>query len=386
MAWVAAFTEGVMKAMLLTKLKAVGAAVLLLGLAAIGVAALSGPTGPDTAPSGPGAGPGFRDGEGRAASPAPPPRPAARWPLPTGPNKILFWRDGYLTLIDPDGTNEKRVSEDRGEFHPETATLSPDGKTLAFLVLKQPHVGRHEPERALLYARGIGEEEPGADLGVECRTFLWAPDGTALACTSLVEGPDNKPPVATHFLVDVRTKERTALALPGDHVITDWSRDGRYFLTTRLSADPKGPSARLYLMNRDGSEHKALTPANRPAEGGRLSPAVDRVLYTALTPGEKGNGKSGQRLSVLDLATGRPAAVADTPLNGTLEGYCWSPDGKRIAYAWREVHAGTFEEVKGWETWSHLVVCDPDGKNQKTIASEKGDSPWNLTIGSVDWR
>jgi hypothetical protein len=32
------------------------------------------------------------------------------------------------------------------------------------------------------------------------------------------------------------------------------------------------------------------------------------------------------------------------------------------------------------------VVCDPDGKNAKTLASEKGAGPWLRTMGSIDWR
>ena len=31
------------------------------------------------------------------------------------------------------------------------------------------------------------------------------------------------------------------------------------------------------------------------------------------------------------------------------------------------------------------MVCDPDGKNQKTIASEKGWAQWLITIGHADW-
>lgn len=36
------------------------------------------------------------------------------------------------------------------------------------------------------------------------------------------------------------------------------------------------------------------------------------------------------------------------------------------------------------ETESHLVVCDPDGKNQKTIASEKAQSQWQITLAGID--
>ena len=67
------------------------------------------------------------------------------------------------------------------------------------------------------------------------------------------------------------------------------------------------------------------------------------------------------------------------------QGVAWSPDGKKIAYAWREAHNGTPEELRTKKAESVLVVCDPDGKNRKTIATEKGSSEWLITIGHLDW-
>ena len=89
---------------------------------------------------------------------------------------------------------------------------------------------------------------------------------------------------------------------------------------------------------------------------------------------------------MFDVSTGKTTPVTDVPLNAEIQAYCWSPDGKRIAYVWREVHAGKPEDNRDKETESHLVVCDPDGKNQKTIATEKGSYPAAVTIGGVDWR
>ena len=92
-----------------------------------------------------------------------------------------------------------------------------------------------------------------------------------------------------------------------------------------------------------------------------------------------------QELVVLDIQTGKSVAV-DLPPKCELLGHCWSPDGKRIAYTWKERHEGKPEDLVKKETKSSLVVCDPDGKNAKTIATEKGGSPWEVTVGRVDWR
>ena len=140
-------------------------------------------------------------------------------------------------------------------------------------------------------------------------------------------------------------------------------------------------------MNRDGTEHKALTDEKKfSLLGGRLSPDGTRVLYQLVTPPKAAKGNPKRDLAVLDIPTGKSTVVGDATLNGEIMGYCWSPDGKRIAYAWRTVHEGKPEEIANKETESRLVVCDPNGKNAKTIASEKADSPWAITIGRVDWR
>jgi Tol biopolymer transport system component len=91
-------------------------------------------------------------------------------------------------------------------------------------------------------------------------------------------------------------------------------------------------------------------------------------------------------LIMLDIASGKTIRVGELPMNGDVGSFCWSQDGKQIAYTWRERHDGKPDEVSRKETESHLVICDPDGKNPKTIASEKGAGQWDITIGHVDWR
>src|SRR5262249_52333058 len=149
----------------------------------------------------------------------------------------------------------------------------------------------------------------------------------------------------------------------------------------------KFPTTKLHLMNRDGTEHKELTDGKKPMLFGRLSPDGKRVLFMVFNSEMKEKlAQSSHTLHVLDIASGRITKVEDVPLNADPQGYCWSPDAKRIAYTWRELHEGKPEEVRDKETESSLVVCDPDGKNQKTIATEKSQGQWALTLAHVDWR
>ena len=307
-------------------------------------------------------------------------------PLPKGPNKVLFHRNGQLALIDPDGKNEAKTGDDNGKLL-HSAILSPDGKTVAALV-RGPVPPDDGPKRrpAILHVRGLVEKEPGTDLGVVGHTLAWSPDGTEIACCDFGENADMKPE-ATSTIVNVKTKEKRVLKLPNDHLLTDWSRDGKFFLTMRVSGGPEKPRARLYLMNPDGTEHKALTDENGMALFGRLSPDGTRVLFNRVPvgPDEKPDRRNAE-LSVVDVATGKVTKVDGVPPSGAVGGYCWSSNSKKIAYVWQQVHEGKPEDLVKKETESRIVVCDADGKNAKTIVSEKGEGQWSLTLGSVDWR
>src|SRR5262249_59889594 len=103
-----------------------------------------------------------------------------------GKGRLLFYRAVHLTLIGPDGKDEKRVSENRGEFLPSGAWLAPDGKRIAFLVRaeREPAEGRDLRRKA--YVRGIDEAEPCTDLKVGAQHLVGSPDGPPLRAAELV--------------------------------------------------------------------------------------------------------------------------------------------------------------------------------------------------------
>ena len=110
------------------------------------------------------------------------------------------------------------------------------------------------------------------------------------------------------------------------------------------------------------------------------------MLHAILSWPKDGKGGPKVEMTVLDIATGKSALVGDVPKNGEIAGAYWSPDGKRIAYVWRQLHGGKTEDIADKETEWQLVVCDPDGKNAKTILTEKGPNPFTLPLTLVDWR
>jgi RNA polymerase sigma factor (sigma-70 family) len=311
-------------------------------------------------------------------------QPAATKQERRAQGRLLFYRAGHLTLINPDGKEEKKVSKDRGKFHPGDSWLSPDGKRIAYLVqVEVGPLGKGDPRRKV-YVRGLNEAEPGTDLEVEAQRITWSPDGKHVVATEAVQGEEPKSVKFINWLVDVKTKEKTALKIADSQMVTDWSRDGKHFLTVSVELGKEGPAAQLHLVSRDGKEEKVLTPGKGPAFFGRLSPDGRKVLYLARDPQRKGKDFEGSvGLFALDIRQGKVRRVEGQPLNGTIMGFCWSPDGRRIAYTWRQDQGPI---APGQKVESHLVVSDPDGANPLTIATERGDFAGLITIGNVDWR
>jgi RNA polymerase sigma factor (sigma-70 family) len=304
----------------------------------------------------------------------PPPKTADPKPLPVGPNRILFSRRNVLSLIDPDGKNETTaLTKERVEFHPNFVSLSPDGKSLAVIVPAAANPGEErKPELRVLALDGKDEGRLIGPVFYAC----WAADGTRLAVTNFPTDLTDREIKMTHDLVPLDGGARTKVELPRDHILTDWSRDGKYFLCTQFAPGEKkdGPreEPRLWLMNRDGTPRRELTgPENRFAYG-KFSPDGKRVLMGSPLDTPKG-------LAVYDVASGKFTPVADVPLNGTVHGICWSPDGKRIAYVWEQ------ETMPNGDGEAHVMVCDPDGKNAKSIASET-EKFRGARIRGVDWR
>jgi dipeptidyl aminopeptidase/acylaminoacyl peptidase len=322
--------------------------------------------------------------------------------LSRGPNKLLFFKSGELSLIDPDGKNEKVVIDRQTSFpagmgviNPVRIQLSPDGKKLAVLLVPKIDTNARPVvtnPKATLYLKELAEKSPWIDLEIKCETVTWAPDCNQLAVTDWTLDTDKKRRVAVHHLVDVTTREKKKVDLPDNQVITDWSSDRKHLLTYSMTVKDNRPVYRLHLMNLDGTESKVLSDEKQNVGFGRISKDGTRVLCArsrtpAGTERQPVRPRGGEvELLVLDIASGKTTPVADLPQNALLLGYCWSPEGTQIAYTWRQVHEGDSKETIRKETESHLIVCDADGKNQKTVASVKASVSSAFELYGVDWR
>jgi len=371
----------VLRTMLLDRLKVLGLCILALGVA-FGASAFAANRLTDVPPV-----------------PPEPPRPVVqvdltppvrvasevRKPNPIA-GRILFDGGGHVSLIDPDGKERKVVAERGTNVGVKLGRLSPDGKLIAYTRRTDQLLPQDR-----LYYRVVGSTDE-IDLGVSFEQyFAWSPNSTEIAFSNTVLDENTGGTRKERRVVNLLTKETTVLKLPPGHTIMDWSRDGKYFLTRSISR-VKGPPdsfAHLCLIDRSSGEiHKTLTDPKQYCYEGRLSPDGTRLLCIGTQPMPDKDGRPWPRLRpnklwVLDLTTDR--AVKVSPDAGYITGFCWSPDGKRIAYSWgssREPVALN-GQIPDWR----LVTCDPDGKNPMIVLSEKGiQRETGPVIGSIDWR
>ncbi|MBN9520494.1 hypothetical protein J0H58_18535, partial [bacterium] len=329
-----------------------------------------------------------------------------------GPNRLVVWRKRELVSLDPDGKNEKVAfpSEFGGKFNPYSFAVSPDGKQVASVLLRYTDRDASAPPPSRLHICAIGTGAgAAAELGEDSNAVnaTWSGDGKQLAvCTYNQHETLNELKTKT-VIYTPATKARTPVNLPDDHILADWSRDGRHFLTIALVGPrpdylaPEGESltAELWVMNRDGTPGRRLIRSGVIAgTAGRFSPDGQHVLALEVKapPAETQQEKADREdrgaarplpppaLAVYNVATGKAAPVKDVPPNADIQGFCWAAGGKQIAYVWRERHAPEADPMT--ETTTSLTVCDPDGANRRTILSETARGTRAVTLAGVDWR
>jgi dipeptidyl aminopeptidase/acylaminoacyl peptidase len=175
--------------------------------------------------------------------------------------------------------------------------------------------------------------------------------------------------------------------------VLDAARDGKTFLV----AAPGEKKLKLGLAEAGDLAVRELAEVRHMSPGhvtGRLSPDGTRVLFAGPDPARKNALKWGmsQRPYLLDVKTKKVEPLADFPENGMVWGITWSPDGKRVAYTWQQLHEELLKKDTmsvadaTIETEASLVVADADGKNPRTIASGKSKYATNMIFGPIDWR
>jgi|GEM_PF-2184226 len=298
-----------------------------------------------------------------AKSPAPEKKAVPEKKADPVAHQLYAVRDMRFYSLNLDGSNEQRILLS-GTIADRMAQPAPDGLSFAYW--------RDEP--GLLSSSAIVfTDRHGKEIGKSVslppnggfREFRWSPDGTQIH----VSQSSGETLRVEHYVVDVKTSKFKALEALRGHLVKDWSRDGKFFLTTKVGEGERWEPKSIHLMNTDGTEHKQLAKAERWCGGLQLSPDGTRALCLL-------DGK----LAVVTVADPKkPMFVEGIAKGAEVTSAVWSPDGKQIAYCTGTFTFLTKEQREKME--SLLVIADPTGKNAKVIRKVKGES-----FNSVYWR
>ncbi|MCI0381006.1 MAG: sigma-70 family RNA polymerase sigma factor [Gemmataceae bacterium] len=386
---VVALTEGVSKTMFTSNLKIATAALVLVTALAVGAGGLLYQT--------------------QAAEPQPPAkaeRPAAgaggkpqAAVKRTGPGTLLLVRKTDFVALNPDAKEENQWPNPGKTGYKLQGRLSPDGARAAFVFI--PSEGRKPgdpndgwPFKVVIRHLGTKEEKAVDFTGRGLWLGCWRPDGKRLVVSHWLDDGQTK-----QVLIDPDSGKTEPLELPEGVRVLDWAREGNTFLVSYF----KDKKLWLGMLEKGHKEARALTElkSRRPDLhlDARLSPDGKRVLFTDGNPEQKDAYKVGRSSQpyLLDVLTRKRQPLADFPDNAEAQSVAWSPDGMRVAYTWWQLHT---DLLKKWDmlddndkarpTEAFLVVADADGKNAKTIASERTNGTneliWEPIFGSIDWR
>jgi RNA polymerase sigma factor (sigma-70 family) len=291
---------------------------------------------------------------------------------------LRYAKTGKLVAVDQTGKLRRTIDAKDGFAF---LGLSPAANKLWFagrkgsLVDPVPFSPGELRDDTTLHVREINGRTDGKDLGIPVSSSsIVSPDGSTLGVVKMLRaGNANQPFEFVNTLVDLATKKTTKLALPDMHQLFGIAPDGKWVLTFEyvFPAEQGKPPYRLHQTPVAGGNPRLLTGTIGSYFGGSISPDGRRVFLFGEDFAKLKDGKPTWIVSafVIDVATAKAVRIAGDDRQLWSHGI-WSPDGKRIVYAWRPRPEGTengISQDSDGVAPTRVVVCDADGKNAVTI-------------------
>ena len=183
----------------------------------------------------------------------------------------------------------------------------------------------------------------------------WSPDGKKIAFNSQRDGNGEI------YVMDADGSNVKRLTNhPEEDYFAAWSPDGKK-IAFPSGRDANAPREDIWVMDADGTNVQRLTFNNQVYQGLSWAPAQKIAYALALNRWDcpifviEPDGKNQTRLNKQQEWTEDPA---------------WSPDGRKIAYAFNK--DGNFDKEGNWE----ICVMDADGENVQNLTNNPAEDKW----------
>ncbi|HUS14623.1 MAG TPA: hypothetical protein VM536_06345 [Chloroflexia bacterium] len=267
------------------------------------------------------------------------PPPSTPSPPASGAGEIVFVLDGELAIINPDGSNLRRLGV-KGNLT--TPRWAPDKQHIAYLqgygTAAELWVVNRDGSNArrLTTTAGVRESDP-----------RWSPDSSTLGYTRTADtnrdGQLDSRDTSEVWLIDAGGGNARRLA---DGQDLAWAPDGKRlaFATNgqRTTADPYGRNNTIDMINNLGQNRwSPIKIPNIPQETRLVNPAADFnagtnfLRYPQWAPNNRGivfmaQGHSGLIVTATDK--GETPTLRDFDYEGGYGRVFWSPDGAKLVY------------------------------------------------------